>query len=263
MILNKKIVNLALLVLIIALKVSAQKASVCGEILYKQETNFSMHFERNFLMAFNNKVSYYEETNIKASETIVENEYTDEGLTKKTMVGRKNLTPDFYYNNKSDFYFMEIYFDEPITVKEDSYQLVWKLYPETKEIGSFSCTKATTRFRGRDYIAWFTNKIPVPFGPWKFKDLPGLILEIYDTDQVFHIVAQKIEIKEATNCQIDFDNTKIKSPLTISGYLKRMKEIAIEDLAKISSKMGRTKPLKIDENCEDCHEGIEFFKEKN
>ena len=263
MVFKKYMHNLVYLILIIALKASAQKASVCGEILYKQETNFSMYYERNFLMAFNNKESYYEETNIKASRSIVKNEYSEDGLTKKNLIGRKNLTPSFYYNNKNDFYFMEMWFDEPLTVKEAQYQLIWKLYPETKKIGSFLCTKATTRFRGRDYIAWFTNKIPVPFGPWKFKDLPGLILEVYDTDNVFHILAQKIKITKALNCYIDFDTIKVNSPLTIRTYLKRIKELVNEDLARISSKMGRTKTLRIDESCDDCSESIELFKKEN
>ena len=259
MVFKKYMHNLVYLILIIAFKASAQKVSICGEILYKQETNFSMYYERDFLMEFNNKESYYEETKVKASGSIVKNESSEEGLTKKILIGRNNLTPGFYYNNKNNFYFMEMWFDVPLTVKEEQYQLVWKLYTETKKIGSFTCSKATIKFRGRNYIAWFTNEIPVPFGPWKFKDLPGLILEIYDTDNVFHILAQKIKITQALNCHIDFDTSKINSPLTIPIYLKRIKELVNEDLARISSKMGRNKAIRIDENCADCGERIEKF----
>jgi len=47
----------------------------------------------------------------------------------------------------------------------------------------YLCHKATTRFRGRDYIAWYTEEIPFPYGPFKFGGLPGLIACIYDTQR--------------------------------------------------------------------------------
>ena len=41
-----------------------------------------------------------------------------------------------------------------------------------------------TRFRGRDYVAWYTEEIPLPpMGPYKFGGLPGLITCIYDTQR--------------------------------------------------------------------------------
>jgi len=45
----------------------------------------------------------------------------------------------------------------------------------------YHCRKATTRYAGRDYVAWFTTEIPVSDGPHKFCGLPGLIAKISDT----------------------------------------------------------------------------------
>ena len=65
---------------------------------------------------------------------------------------------------------------------EEPYELPeWEILPETKIILGYSCQKATTTFRGRDYIAWFTIDIPISNGPWKFAGLPGLILNVADT----------------------------------------------------------------------------------
>ena len=57
----------------------------------------------------------------------------------------------------------------------------WKIEPETQIICGYECQKAICHWRGRDYVAWFTNAIPVSSGPWKFGGLPGLIMKISDS----------------------------------------------------------------------------------
>lgn len=56
---------------------------------------------------------------------------------------------------------------------------------ETDTIIGYECRKATTEFAGRQYTAWFTPEIPLPFGPYKFGSLPGLILKIEDGKRQF------------------------------------------------------------------------------
>ena len=62
---------------------------------------------------------------------------------------------------------------------------VWKIGEDTTNILGYTCQKATTRFRGRNYIAWFAPEIPSNNGPWKFGGLPGIILKIYDDKRNF------------------------------------------------------------------------------
>jgi len=81
---------------------------------------------------------------------------------------------------------------------------------ETKKIGNYVCKKATTYFRGRNYIAWYAVDIPTQFGPWKFNGLPGLILEIYDETNRYHWTVQKIKML----------NKKIELPKYESYYTK-------------------------------------------
>lgn len=73
----------------------------------------------------------------------------------------------------------------------------WKVQNESDTILSYSCIKATTSFRGRDYMAWFTTDIPIPLGPWKFGGLPGLILKIYDINNNF--IYECFEIEQLKN----------------------------------------------------------------
>lgn len=61
--------------------------------------------------------------------------------------------------------------------------LKWKIDKNlSKKINGYNCNKAYVSFRGRDYEAWFTPEIPISFGPFKFKGLPGLILSISSID---------------------------------------------------------------------------------
>ncbi|WP_289751321.1 GLPGLI family protein [Muribaculum intestinale] len=56
---------------------------------------------------------------------------------------------------------------------------------ETDSIMGYDCRKATAEFAGRTYTAWFTPDVPLPFGPYKFGGLPGLILKIEDAEKQF------------------------------------------------------------------------------
>ncbi|MHA3044524.1 GLPGLI family protein [Riemerella anatipestifer] len=61
----------------------------------------------------------------------------------------------------------------------------WKLVNETKIVSSFSCKKAELRFKGRDWIAWYSTEIPFPYGPYKFGGLPGLIIKMTDKKEEY------------------------------------------------------------------------------
>ena len=77
--------------------------------------------------------------------------------------------------------------------EDDFNTLDWKIDNETQNILSYNCQKATTSFRGRDYVAWFTTDIPISNGPWQFGGLPGLILKLYDSKKNFIFECTGIE----------------------------------------------------------------------
>jgi GLPGLI family protein len=59
-------------------------------------------------------------------------------------------------------------------------QINWTIEPDTRNFNDLVCQKATARFKGRNYTAWFCSQLPYSNGPWKLGGLPGLILEAYD-----------------------------------------------------------------------------------
>lgn len=71
--------------------------------------------------------------------------------------------------------------------------IIWETENETKIINTYKCKKAVGEYKGRNYVVWYTEAIPIPEGPYVFKGLPGLVLEVYDVkDYVnFSIVSFK------------------------------------------------------------------------
>lgn len=71
------------------------------------------------------------------------------------------------------------YYIEPVQYQQ------WTLHDERQTILGHECQKATCHWRGRDFDAWFAVDIPVRLGPWSFGGLPGLILKLSDTQQLY------------------------------------------------------------------------------
>ena len=86
------------------------------------------------------------------------------------------------YPERGSFTFQERIMDDNHRYVDRDVNLNWILVNEEREIAGHTARKATTTFRGRDYIAWFAPGIPISEGPFVFSGLPGLILEIYDTE---------------------------------------------------------------------------------
>lgn len=136
-----------------------------------------------------------------------------------------------------DEYFSEIYIDvknkmltentferyvlkKYFSVKEKTPQISWKLFDEEKKINNYSCKKAETTFRGRTYIVWYTEEIPVSFGPWKLNGLPGLILSADDTEGIYKWKANKIIYPYKENFNFS----------EIIKRMKKFKEITFKEL---------------------------------
>lgn len=76
---------------------------------------------------------------------------------------------------------------------EDLPSLSWNLEVGDTIMSGFHCNKATTKLFGREYVAWYTPEINLPYGPYKFNGLPGLILRIYDVENNFDFVLSGFE----------------------------------------------------------------------
>lgn len=92
----------------------------------------------------------------------------------------------YFTKQKSNIlYFLSIFPNKKKIIAVDSLpKYTWEINKnERKKINNLICYKATTIFRGSNITAYYTSEIPIDAGPFKFKGLPGLILEIYNTDK--------------------------------------------------------------------------------
>lgn len=79
-------------------------------------------------------------------------------------------------------------------VRDDFNQRNWEIHKESKTIGDYVCFKATyipetnedtlTKKADDEIVAWFTPQIPVKNGPFKYQNLPGLIMEVQEGRKV-------------------------------------------------------------------------------
>ena len=116
-------------------------------------------------------------------------------------------------------------FSEVFLIQDELPLQKWKISKEMKQIQSFLCRKAVTTFRGRRYVAWYTEDIPLPGGPWKFDGLPGLILEVSSVDGVLSIHAdqlRRVEEKLPEVTKIEYSNDEY---LSWEMYCKKYREV--------------------------------------
>lgn len=115
-----------------------------------------------------------------------------------TLHTSKESLTDFQYiiikNRKENYlaYTLQIV-DDYFRYEQNLNLFDWKLYDETKVVNGYNAQKATVNYSGRDYIAWFTNEIPISDGPFKFNGLPGLIIELSDTENHYHFLLKGFE----------------------------------------------------------------------
>ncbi len=110
----------------------------------------------------------------------------------------------------------EYYYSEAEPKKE------WVIQGDTATILGYRCISATTKFRGREYTAWFTTDIPLNLGPWKLDGLPGLILRVEDTQGYFKWEAIGVENYSG---EIYAYDKKFLMKSTRSDYRKLMKTL--------------------------------------
>lgn len=71
---------------------------------------------------------------------------------------------------------------EEIKYVEPSTNLSWEVLPDLATIAGLPCQAAEVNYGGRRWKAYFSTEIPIMDGPFKFMNLPGLIIKVSSDD---------------------------------------------------------------------------------
>lgn len=131
-----------------------------------------------------------------------------------------------HYTDKTNRIYYRMFMDTGILRYDEEIQpQEWKPVPnEHKIIMGHTCNKATTVYKGRSYVAWYTLDIPIPLGPFKFQGLPGLILAISDSEGKYAWRATGLERTKRPIVEYRYSNvipcSRKKARATISKMFK-------------------------------------------
>ena len=124
-------------------------------------------------------------------------------------------------------------------VSDDFPPLVWNTnYSDVDTLGKHICHKATAAYRGTTLVAYYTNDIPLPAGPYKFSGLPGLIVMLYNEGANPHYWLLK-EIAYPFTGEIPVNKEYINSlpKLSLENYIKKADLETEEQMRMMMSKM--------------------------
>jgi len=145
-------------------------------------TNVSNKLSETMFLLIGSKTSKFLSLTTFLKDSIKEHSKSSSNLQQLMAVPKTAFNHTIFKNypqgkiTSTENIFKDYYkYEEPISLFN------WIITNETKTISGYNCQKATATFAGRDYVAWFTNEIPIADGPYKFNGLPGLIVKINDT----------------------------------------------------------------------------------
>ena len=187
------------------IEINAQ--TLTGSISYTQIDSFGqpttmiMYFDNNKSICISNKGE-------KSKRKILANgEELNTANPQKAMeqLSRSNKVYTYFFDEEGDIIYKnwkedsliirDINHHDPVIAYQYPIPKInWKVVNLHKKIGTFDCQQAVANFRGRKYIVWFTVQIPLPYGPWKFHGLPGLILEASDDEKKVQYAFKSVEI---------------------------------------------------------------------
>jgi GLPGLI family protein len=193
--------------------------------------------EKVILLIDSNKESTFAPENIFKQDSI------------KKLISEGKLSPDFRHDKKypkTNFshivnknYGNQNVTDASILIRqaylyEQRNEIKWQLFSDTLILKEYVCNKATTRYEGRDYTAWYTSEIPISDGPYKFWGLPGLILKIFDSENHYSFTLESFEKQKS-------------EPNYLASITEKALKISYEKFKELSKEASED-PIKVFEN---------------
>ena len=211
-----------------------QKVTVDYDFQYCSEGEIEQYKSRLFI--YKNSCSLFEVYEHSTEESV--NFSNNSGAYEVSVVGSTDVNRKIFkdFVNKKYFYYKQ-HLDDILKISDPIENISWNIaYNDTKTILEMECKKATGKLYGKDYTVWYTSKIPYSDGPWKFNGLPGIILQVSDSEECFKIEAEKIKIN--ANDELMFNNDlKFTKSFSWDEYILFMQKF-LTKMSKFTSNSG-------------------------
>lgn len=103
----------------------------------------------------------------------------------------------------------------------------WQITEGDSIINGLACKRAVCRYAGRSYIAWFAPSINLPYGPYLFGGLPGLIMCLCDKSNNWIFTNSGIEVARSNRDMYlysDKDIIKTDREKALSAYKNEIED---------------------------------------
>lgn len=108
---------------------------------------------------------------------------------------------------------------------------------EPVDFAGYTCNKAGVKFAGREYVAWYTLDLPIPFGPYKFYGLPGLIVKLEETTGMYIWEMCSLSRKKTPICDYQYEKEQKCTAETAAKTIFRMMTSPMTFLNSTGSKI--------------------------
>ena len=103
------------------------------------------------------------------------------------------------------------YTSQVICYEESEPEIAWKyIENDTATVMGYLCHAAKCTFGGREWKVYFTDKIALPYGPWKLNGARALILKATDTENNFMFEAVGLTQKPKPIVRYQWDRKTMK-----------------------------------------------------
>lgn len=194
---KSKIVILFLFVFVAVYGQKSKTYKIEYQLNYRPDTTQIKKIKSElFTLFINDSISRFISNQKLIKDSIALKARFDKNLALELIANQDKLPKsDFKFdiykiNNSQILVYENIFFDNYFYTEEIENINNWVIKKDTTIINDFKCQKAVLSFGGRNYEAWFTEEIPIKDGPYKFSNLPGLILKIQDIkeDYIFSVI---------------------------------------------------------------------------
>jgi len=195
--------------------------------------------EKTYVLTFNKEESVYDEI-----------EKLD-AISGATDSWGKNFTPGELYKNvkKNTLIQNQELYGKRFLVKDSLMTFDWVMGSETKQIGNYTCFKATCKVPSTDLewwsfswgnlnesdseteeinmtevTAWYSPQIPVSIGPLEYWGLPGLILEVSSGNTIMLCSKIVLNPEEKTDIEAPSKGAEVTKNEYQDIIVKKMRE---------------------------------------